>query len=188
MRMRLFTVVGALAASALAAGAVPALSADRGTIAISITAQAPPAPCLTVTPGSVDFGTLPFSTIALDSFGRTNITVDNCGSAGQNLLAATTDATGPSGSWTPIAFSGAPDPCQTLNRNGFYLELFTPDPFRSLFMTGTPAPVRQATSGMPEVFPAGEQVFRLSILMPCVGSNGAGETKTLTATFTAVVP
>ena len=185
---RLIALVGSLIAVGLSATVVPAFTADSGTVAVSVTAQAPPAPCLTVTPGTVDFGTLPFSTIALMSVGPSNITVSNCGTAGQNLLAATTDATGPSGSWTPIAFSGVPpEPCQTLNLNGFYLELLKVGGDPPLYMTGTPAPVR-AQNGTPDVFPAGDQVFRLSIFMPCVGSNGAGERKSLTATFTAVVP
>jgi len=56
MRRYLFGAV-VLGAVAMAASAVPALSADSGTVAVSITAQVAPAPCLTVTPGSVDFGT-----------------------------------------------------------------------------------------------------------------------------------
>ena len=165
---------------------MPAFTADSGTIAVSITAQAPATPCLTVTPGTVDFGTLPFSTNAGAglSSGDADITVNNCGTAGQNILAATTDATGPGGSWTPLAYNGTIDPCTAQNR--FYLDIFG-FTVPALYMTGTPAPVLQAAGGPAAVFPPGSKGFRLSIVMPCQGSNGAGSAKTLTATFTGVV-
>jgi hypothetical protein len=173
----------------MAATAAPAFTADSGTVAVSVTAQAPPAPCLTVTPGSVDFGTLPFSTDNNASSGlsqghSSDISFKNCGTADQNLLGSTTPAAGPGGSWTPTAYDGtSPHPCPVVDQ--FYLALFLPNP--SLYLTGTPALVL-ASGGAPAVYPAGSTTLsRLDILMPCQGSNGAGETKTLTATFTAVV-
>lgn len=192
MRNYLWRVI-ALAGVAMATTAVPAYTADTGAVAVSVTAQAPPAPCLTVTPGSVDFGTLPFSTnnVARSaggglSEGHQDIAIANCGTAGQNLLGHTTDATGPGGAWTPMADDGTIHPCPQVNR--FYLELvgFT---VSTLVMTGNTAAVGTSNGGPPAVFPAGSRHdFRLELLMPCQGSNGAGETKTLTATFTAVVP
>jgi hypothetical protein len=157
MSKRLLATITALATCILAAGAVPAFPADSGTVAVSVTAQAPPAPCLTVTPGTVDFGTLPFSRTPNYSIGSRDVTVNN-------------------------------RPCLTINLNGFILELLKSGGILPLSMTGTPAPVLAWPSGTPEVFPSGDQIFRLRIFMPCQGSNGAGETKTLTATFTAVVP
>ena len=177
-------VVGALA---LAASAAPAFTADSGTLTVSITARAPAAPCLTVTPGTVNFGTLPFSANANSglSEGEADITANNCGTAGQNLLGSTSNATGPGGSWTPLALGSSFNPCVALDR--FYLSIFgftTP----ALYMTGTAAPVLASLGGPPAVFPAGDaKVFRLTFTMPCQGSNGAGETKTLSATFTATV-
>lgn len=180
----------ALAAIATAATTVPAFGAGSGTVAVSVTAQAPAAPCLTVTPGSVNFGTLPFSTNngAGAVSGDSNITITNCGTVGQNLYGATTDATGPSGAWSPTGhddLTGTIEPCPATNH--FYLSIFgftTP----AMYMTGTPTPVHASSGGPNAVFPVGDKVFRLSIIMPCQGSNGAGEAKTLTATFTAVVP
>jgi hypothetical protein len=176
----------ALAAVAMTATAVPALSADSGSVAVSVTAQAPAAPCLTVTPGAVDFGTLPFSRSNGEQIGaHAGVTITNCGTAGQNLLAATTDAVGPGGSWRPLALSGTADICTAPDR--FYLSLAStsrPD----LYLVGTPAPVLATGGGPPAVFPPGANGFQLLIIMPCQGSNGAGETKTLTATFTAVAP
>jgi len=182
-----FLATVALALVALTASAVPAFTADSGTVTVSVTAQAPPAPCVTVTPGTVNFGTLPFSADAGAgiSEGDTDVDIANCGTAGQNLLGATTDAVGPSGAWTPLPYLGTVDPCAAPNR--FYLYLFgftTP----ALFMTATPAPVTTTLIGpTAAVFPVGVKTFRLGIYMPCRGSNGAGETKALTATFTAVV-
>jgi len=178
----------AVAAAAMAATAVPAFSADSGTVAVSVTAQAPAAPCLTVTPGTVDFGTLPFSADNGAGLrqGDSDITVTNCGTAGQNLLGSTTNATGPGGSWTATSYypSLTIAPCPAPDR--FYLSIFG-FTVEDLLMTGTPAPVLASLGGSPAVFPAGDKVFRMSLIMPCVGSNGAGEAKTLTATFTAVV-
>jgi hypothetical protein len=177
----------ALAAIATAATAVPAFSADSGTVAVSVTAQAPAAPCLTVTPETVDFGTLPFSSSNTDISQRdADITFNFCGTAsGQVLLGSTTPATGPSGSWTPRNDGGNVQPCPGPNQ--FYLTIFGfANGIPALYMTGTPAPVLGA-GGDPLSF-AGSILTKLIIRMPCKGSNGAGETKTLTTTFTAVVP
>ena len=187
MRRYIFGAL-ALAAIVTAATAVPAFSAGTGTVAVSITAQAPPAPCLTVSPGSVNFGTLPYSTNngAGLKEGDTDITVNFCGTAtGQNLLGSATPATSSGGSWIPLAYDGTIHPCPALNQ--YYVSIFG---FTStaLYMADTPAPVLHSLGGTPEVFPAGDKGFRLSLIMPCQGSNGPGETKSLTATFTAVVP
>jgi hypothetical protein len=186
MRRRLLFTIATLVAAGLAAGAVPAFTADTGTISVTVKAQAAVGPCLTVTPGAVNFGPLPFSTSnSAVSDGNTNITVGFCGTAtGQNLLGSTTPATGPSGSWTPLAYDGTIHPCPALNE--FYLYIFEGNTV-SLEMIQTPAPVLASHGGPPAVFPTGEKVFRLGIYMPCQGSSGAGDTKTLTATFTAVV-
>jgi hypothetical protein len=190
MRRYLFGAL-ALAAVAMAATAVPALSADSGTVAVSVTAQAPAAPCLTVSPGTVDFGTLPFSGSNTDiTRGEADITFNFCGTANsQILLGSTTPATGPSGSWTPQNDGGgvqpSVQPCPGPNQ--FYLAIFdsgTTGP--ALYMTGTPAPVLGAGGNPLQL--TGSIVTKLAIRMPCKGSNGAGETKSLTATFTAVVP
>jgi hypothetical protein len=180
-------IFGALALAAIAtiAAAAPAFSADSGTVAVSITAQS--GACLTVTPGSVNFGTLPYSTDngAGLKQGNADITVNFCGNAsGQNLFGSTTTATSSGGSWTPLAYDGTIHPCPAPNQ--YYLSVFGFTSF-ALYMAETPAPVLHSLGGSPEVFPPGDKAFRLSLIMPCQGSNGAGETKTLTATFTAAV-
>jgi hypothetical protein len=177
-----------IAAVALAASAAPAFTADSGTLTVSITAQAPAAPCLTVTPGTVDLGTQPFSTDASSGISKSHadITASNCGTVGQNLLGSTTDATGPSGSWTPRAFGPNPNPCPALNQ--FYLSIIAfGGPGTYLYLTGTTAPVLVSDTGPPAVFPVGFKEFLMQFTMPCQGSNGAGASKTLSVTLTATV-
>ena len=53
MRKKLLGTIGLIAAIGLVSTASPAFTADSGTVQVSITAQPPAAPCLTVTPGSV---------------------------------------------------------------------------------------------------------------------------------------
>lgn len=184
---RVVMAITALAAVWAIAGAAPAFTADNGSVVVSVAAQAPVAPCVTVTPGTVNFGTLPFSTDdgAGLSQGNSDITVGFCGSAtGQNLLGSTTNASSASGAWTPQPLTTSIDVCPATDR--FMLGVFgftTPQ----LVLTGTPAPVLGSLGGPPAVFPAGDKVFRMTFYMPCQGSNGAGETKTLTTTLTAVV-
>jgi hypothetical protein len=121
---------------------MPALTADTSSVAVSITAQEV-APCLTVTPEALDFGTVPYSGADghTDSRALADITINNCGTAVQNLLAATSDAVGPSGSWAPSALTGPGHPCIDLALNQFFLTFgffFSGAP--DLFLTHTPSP------------------------------------------------
>jgi hypothetical protein len=187
MRKPLFVAL-AVAFAALGAGAAPALTDSTGTVAVSVKAQAPAAACLTVSPSSVDFGTLRFSTdnLAGQSGTQMPITVNFCGSAvGQNLFGSTTPASGSSGSWMPQAYDGSSvHPCPTPNQ--FYLEIAAARPTAFRFLTQDNAPVADGGAGPAAVFPIGDEVFQLALFMPCQGSNGAGETKALTVTLTAV--
>ena len=60
MRARLASVALALAALVAAVGAVPAFTADNGTIVGTVTAGAPPAPCIQLSTTTFDYGTLAF--------------------------------------------------------------------------------------------------------------------------------
>lgn len=181
-------LVGTLVIAALAASASPAFTASPvGDVNVYVTAQLPPAPCLTVTPNQVDFGTLPFSTNAGAglSQGNASITVSNCGTAGQNLFGSTQNANAGTSRWFATAYNGTLDPCAAPNQ--FYLSIFgfsTP----ALFLVGLPAPVLASFGGPPAVFPAGDaRSFRLTITMPCQGSSGAGDPHTVFASFIATV-
>ena len=187
--------VTALATVVLAAGAPPAFTDDSGTVTVTITAQAAPTPCLTVSPGAVDFGTLPFSTPGIPgiSSGDSAITSSNCGTAGQNLLASATNASGPSGTWTLGQATGTGNACDDVppGIDTFFLRVApqaVDAPFGVLHLSGTPATVPASFGGPPAVFAAGSaHAMQLRLYMPCQGSSGAGEQKTLDVNFTAVV-
>jgi type 1 fimbria pilin len=196
MSKRVWILTALLAAIALAASAAPAFSDGSGAVAVSVTAQAPPAPCLTVTPTSVDFGTLPFSTpSARRESDRLLVRTRNCGTAAENVSAAGTDATGPSGVWSLGDFSqDAPasgNPCDA-RPNLYFLGTNGSDGpdvhLESNPITKTARLLGTYPNNAPGVWaPNAAADIQLELEMPCQGSNGAGETKALTTTFTAVV-
>jgi hypothetical protein len=179
----------AIAAVTIATTATPAYTSDTGNIAVSVTAQAPPAPCLTMAPGSVDFGTLPFTAPGpAVSFGQHDVALTNCGTTDEHVVAAGTNASGPSGTWQLIPSA---DICAT-GVNKYQLDIYGPVGGAGIltYLETTPKPLGRLVGGVfvTYSFPPSvvtNAVFQLA--MPCQGSNGAGETKTLTATFTAVV-
>lgn len=178
----------AAAAAVLAVGAAPAFTAESGSVAVTVTAEPPPAPCLTVAPGTLDFGTLPFTKPAALSGRNFGVDLTNCGTADENLTVVGTDAAGASGSW---ALSSGGLPCD-LGVDKYTLLLSKYEPGDADYRIYTPITKIAATvanpAGTPFVFPAGTPTTaRLGLLMPCQGSNGAGEAKTLSVTFTAIV-
>ena len=184
MHTRLIALLAVLVA-ALGATAVPAFTADSGTVTLSVTAQAPAAPCLEINTTNIDFGTQPFSQpnnpiSPLDGFA-----LRNCGQANEHVAAAGTDAVGAQGAWTLTSQLDSAGPCQAgvdkyaLNVGGLgdisVLLANTPQllGFNSAAHVFEPSPTFS---------PLGVRLF-----MPCQGSNGAGETKTFSASFTAVL-
>jgi type 1 fimbria pilin len=190
----------AVAAALFAVGAAPAFTADSGSVAVTVTAQAPPAPCLTVSPGTADFGTRPFSKPSGRSEWRVpNIRTTNCGTAAQNVSVTGTNATGPSGSWQLGYWEtdgGTGNPCDAPANGGRDIYFLgtngAPGPDVLLARSSiTIAPRFLLRSGdlAPAVWTAGQASdVTLEIEMPCEGSNGAGEQKSLSITFMAVVP
>lgn len=189
MSRRLLAAVAALAGLALAAGAVPAFTADSGTVAVSVTAEAAPASCLTVSPEALDYGTLPFSRAVGAGWngGSQQLLLTNCGTANEHLVVAGTDATGPSGAWALSATLS----CEQLNAYSLQARKQAGEPsfqFQIMHLvTKTPSTLADA-AGVPYVFAADAPTdVNLALTMPCQGSNGAGEQKSLSVTFTAVV-
>jgi hypothetical protein len=192
MKKRWLATVAALAAAALAMTAVPAFTADTGTVAVTVTAQAAATPCITVAPTTLNFGTLAFSTAGTLSQrfigGAGNSpTVANCGSADQFMTLATTNATGTSGSWTPTGSPYGTNPCPAVNSFNItgHREV---DANQGIRLTSTPRLVLGVggTTAYLQA-PGGSDNFGFTLDMPCQGSNGAGEQKSLTLTFTAAV-
>ena len=170
MKTRLVT--GVLVACAIAASATPAFGDSGGTVSAQVTVAAP---CIQVAPPSLDFGALGFSTAALEANSPLlDVTATNCGTARQSLLARGTNAAGSGGSsWTLVGFNLCDAPNrfgQILLRNAQQFDLTTVD-----LAIGTPL-------GATEV-----AAMRAGMIMPCAGSNGAGEVMTFSYLFTAVL-
>jgi hypothetical protein len=193
--MRKLIALAGVLGTALTLMAAPAFTADSGNLVVSITAEPPPAPCLTVSPATIDFGTRAFSTPALrgDAYSATRVRVANCGTASENVAAVGTDASGPSGDWTLGHWATdappAGNPC--VNRPNLYF-LGTNGSSGDVVLqrdtiTKTSGLLTQP-GGDPGVWnPGAAADIQMYLIMPCQGSNGAGEAKTLSATFTAIV-
>lgn len=195
MRKHLVVTV-ALAAVALAS-AVPAFTADSGTVTVVLTAEETAAtPCLTVGPGTLDLGTAAFSTPAARSELRSRtpgVQTENCGTAPENVAVMGTDAVGPGGTWALgywVTDSSGGNPCDA-GANVYFLQTNGSTAGVSLQATAITKASRllgTAPNDDPGVWgPGATADIALGLTMPCQGSNGAGETKSLSVTFTAVL-
>ena len=103
------------------------------------------------------------------------------------MTIAGSDATGPSGSWTPSGAARGTNPCpavDSFNITGHR----EADANQDIRLTATPALVRAVGGVGPYIQGPGlTDNFGFTLDMPCQGSNGAGEQKSLTLTFTAVI-
>ena len=167
-------LAGSVALLAFGASAVPVFGAGNGSVNAQVTAAAAAAPCITVPSATVDFGTQPFN-----AAGNTNaaqaasIMVTSCGTAGQNLLARGTDATGTGASWTLTTAAMCP---ATPVLDQYNLGL---SPGGSLATTDS---VVRLMMG-----PGEPVTFSPTITMPCAGSSGAGQTMSMSYVFTAIL-
>jgi hypothetical protein len=171
MKTRL--VAGLLAACAIGASATPAFGDPEGTVSAQVTVAAP---CIQVTPAQLDFGTLGFSPNAASPLGASRgLTVTNCGSGSENVLARGTNATSTGGTtWTLEPNQG--DLCSTTNR---FTQRIDTGPL-SLPLSTQNSSVGSVVSGQPAQWNA-------LLVMPCAGSGGAGEIMTFSYIFTAVL-
>lgn len=166
-----------LALLALWAGsATPILAADNGTVEASVSVAAP---CLIVSPGQVDFGTLPFSTVSGVSAGFENLSYANCSTAAEVVFGRGTDATGNSGG-TPISWALEPtlNGCGGIGVNQYNLSVRIP---------GSPNFALAATDAAIETVQPGNSgaANSLALVMPCSGSDGIGTLMSFQAIFTA---
>jgi hypothetical protein len=91
-----------------------------------------------------------------------------------------TDPAGPTGTWTLTSAQGAA--CPAIDRLSLELD-------RLAGGDQVAETVTTAASYLPVTWAPDEaKDFRLVVVMPCQGSGGAGETRTVVVTFTAVVP
>jgi len=177
------TVVAGLTATALSA--LPAFSADNGTVNASVVAGA--APCITISSppnGSpVNFGTLPFSTgnTPARTSGTPDITATNCGTSSETFLAKGTNATGSGPTPATWSLESLPLANCSATLNTYNLMLLGPnntDTFLDDLANASLGSVL-ANSGLTRT---------PRIVMPCSGSNGSSQTMTMSFVFTATIP
>src|SRR5438132_10223825 len=102
MGKRVWILTALMAATALAAAAMPAFTADNGTITGTVTVLAPPAPCIQLSTTSLDFTAVLFNPPQVSHVGIADpiTTLTNCSTAVSSFGIAGTDASGPAGPWT----------------------------------------------------------------------------------------
>ncbi|HEX6140581.1 MAG TPA: hypothetical protein VF013_08995 [Candidatus Limnocylindria bacterium] len=156
----------------------------NGGLQLRVTVPREAAPCVLLDATSIDFGTLPFSTEAALSEGAANVAVSSCSTGSQALYASGTDANGSGASpahWTLSSVGG--NPCG-IGVNQYGVALGTDG------SGGMPASFQLSTlAGSWIVMTAGANVASsVDYQMPCVGSDGAGQTMSSQVTFLATVP
>ena len=177
MKRRHIWCVLTVAALALGASAMPVLAADNGTVNARVVAGG--AACLTVS-SDVDFGTAQFQPVGSGSVvaGAPSIIVTSCATANQAILARGTDATGTQATWnlttTTICSAILAQPNQY--NLGLRLQGST-----DTFLSTTNASISSSLG-------AGASLTRTPVMrMPCTGSNGTGQTMTMSYVFTATL-
>ncbi len=193
MKKRWLGTIAALAAAALAVGAVPAFTADTGTINVTVTAAAPVGPCIEfdATRGTqVGFGARPFSTAAQATFALGDVAprFSNCSpTATESFNISGTNAlhsSPPVGiiNWTLAGGVGNPCPTQ-----GIYRLFYNTDNNGSWPITQTAALLRNLSNGATTFAPGEAHDLGLEIGMPCEGTPGAGLAFSLTVNLTALI-
>ena len=170
----------ALTAVVAALWAIPGATTFASQAGVNATVTVA-APCITVTPASVDFGTLGFSPDnAAPAAGYQSISYTNCGGASEQILGRGTDALGAGGSptWTLDPKDGEICPGRGLNNYRLGVQS-TLQPTLIVAFTTTDQAIETVAAS------ATGAINRLYINMPCAGSSGAGNTMSFQAYFTA---
>lgn len=174
LRAALAAITATVAAGLLAP--LPAFGDDTGTVAATVTVAAP---CILLDIAQVDFGTRSFNTVSTNIFSQSpTLTATNCSGTDENILARGTDATSVGGAtWT--LYSAFTNPCNV-----------GPDKYQLQYNNlGTGTGYSLTTSDQEVATGVGAGVghtYRLTLLMPCTGSGGAGETMNLQTILTAI--
>jgi len=155
-----------------ATSVTPILASDNGTVDATVTVATP---CVTVSPSQLDFGTLPFSSLAFPGSANRPLQVHNCGSSGEQLFIRGTDATlAGAAVWT---LNAEAQPCYG-GLNEYTL------------IAGTGVGTSTALTKVDQLAEtvgadADAATNSLALYMPCAGSNGIGSTLAFQAIFTA---
>jgi len=179
--MQMFRILSltalALVVSALAGGPLFAESSEEETITATVSGQSV---SMTVSPGSIDYGTVPFETsrssLAAPG-GPVTFTATNTGNVTVNFAVRGSDATGTGFSW---ALSTGALACP--NDANKFRHSVTPTGGSSIFLTTAPEDLATGIAA------AGTKTFTSEIYMPCFGSDGAGEQASTSILLTAIAP
>lgn len=189
--MKRFIVAATVVVGGIVFAALPAFSDNSGVLNAKVSVAST---CVTVAPGSIDFGTLPFTSSTSGgggiSSGSQSITVTNCSEGAENFLGKGYDAhgAGPSSlaSWSLYQYSDShivPTPC-SLGVNKY--EAGIGGVFPDFTYLGT---TDSALNGSWASAAAGEAKNGTAKLnMPCQGSVGVGEIMGFQLVVTAVPP
>lgn len=177
--LRLALAVAAASLTAVALAPLVAFGGDTGTVSAQVTVAAP---CIVLGAGSdaVNFGTLSFNTAGSNIFGQSpTLQAQNCSGTEEDILAHGTDATNAAAdTWT--LYQDFANPC-TVGANRYQVQYAN-------MATNIGYALANANQTVAADVGAGAQHnFKLTLLMPCTGSSGAGTTMSfqtvLTATF-----
>ena len=181
-------IAALLGSSVLVAGAMPAFTADSGSVVGTVNVPPAPVPCLTVSVSAIGFGTQPFSDPALAITPIVNaspaIHLTACSTAAQRVSMAASDAATASGGTWDVPDIGERNTC------GFGPNVY---PTASRARDHDRAPRGRLYNAFTELngfqpMPAGfETDVTAGLQMPCRGSAGAGECVTMTFSFLAVL-
>ena len=145
---------------------------DSGTVNADVTVAAAAA-CLELSDTSISFGTLGFG--AEDQPASPTVTLTNCATTTETLLASATDATGSSATWSLVGSGTCAD---ALGIDNYRLNLQSQE---------LPGPVSLANLGKSvQTLAAGAATAHTAhIFTPCPGSSGDGETLTFQINYLA---
>lgn len=167
-------VLGALVVvTVFAASAVPAFTADNGSVAATVTVATP---CITIDGlTSIDFGVKSFSTPGAPEAFSVVDSYTNCSSAGENVSARGTNAT--SGGSPPVTWTLTPNnnPCDA-GANQFAMSIAKGGTF--FLNASSDTQVETLGSGV-------ASTVGLQLHMPCSGSAGTGQQMSFEYIFTA---
>jgi hypothetical protein len=177
MRRLLVLGGGLLVTSAyFAVSALPALSADSAAVTAVVQVQSTE-PCISLDTTTINFGPLPFSTPGAapsGGFASPDVVAHSCSSGTERLFVSGTDASNASTSFSWALSPGPQTPCE------LGLNVYRLDADHGLAVVSLTTSAQEARI----IDPDQSIQLRHSIQMPCVGSNGAGETAQMSIIYT----
>ncbi len=177
--MRKLGLVGSvvLATSVWLAATVPVFGDDTGVVTATVNVQ--DVPCITLGTTNINYGQKAFSTSLTFVNAPSSISnIDSCSTSAQTLLGTGSLATGTLASWSPVPTLSCSGPSTNEYRHTLRNLESSADVHLSLSAQslGTLAGNQQDAS------------VGTMLLMPCTGSDGAGQTMAMQVTLTATVP